>query len=149
MDIEENIKKIVNDGDVSEMYELAEILDDAIEIVESYDDVCAKKLKMKIYIMANGKVLTKEMAEEIVHNMKPSGMKWSYDETRDIQEQYGIDDIRATDFFVVMNSGYNDQRSLLEDDIEKYIKYTTNFIKDNDAKEGKVFIYFTTIPERS
>lgn len=147
--MEENIKKIIDNGDVNEMYKLTDILEDSIEMLEEYNKECANKIKMKIYVMANGKVLTREMAEEIVHKMRPYGMKWSYDEIRDIQEQYGIDNIRVTDFFIVMNSAYNDYRNLFEDDLEKYIKFSENFINDEDAKEGKVFIYFTQIAERS
>lgn len=140
--MEENIKKIIDNGDVNQMYKLTDILEDSIEMLEEYDKECADKIKMKIYIMANGKTLNKEMAEEIVHKMRPYGMKWSYEETKDLQEQYGIDDIRAADFFVVINSAYNDYKNLFGDDIEQYIKFTIDFIKDEDAKEGKVFLYF-------
>lgn len=140
--MEENIKKIIDNGDVNQMYKLTDILEDSIEMLEEYDKECADKIKMKIYIMANGKTLNKEMAEEIVHKMRPYGMKWSYEETKNLQEQYGIDDIRAADFFVVINSAYNDYKNLFGDDIEQYIKFTIDFIKDEDAKEGKVFLYF-------
>ncbi len=146
MDIEENIKKIVDEGNIEEMYKLTDLFEDLVEQLQEYDKDCAKKYEMKIYVMANGKVLTREMAEEIVHNMKPSGMRWSYEECRDIQEQYGIDNIRTTDFFIVMNSAYNDQRSLLGDDIDRYVKYTVNFVGDEDAVPEKVFVYFTIIP---
>jgi hypothetical protein len=47
----------------------------------------------------------------------------------------------------VINSAYNDFRDLFGDDIEKYIKYTMNFIQDEDAKPDKVFIYYTEIPQ--
>ena len=140
--MEENIKKIVNDGDVDKMYKLADLLEDSIEKLGEYDKESADKYEMKIYIMANGKMLNREMAEEIVHQMRPYGMKWSYEEVKDLQEQYGIDDIRVTDFFVVINSAYNDYKNLFGDDIDQYIKFTIDFIKDEDAREGKVFLYF-------
>ena len=47
-----------------------------------------------------------------------------------------------------MNSAYNDFRDLFDKDIEAYARYTKNFIMDKDAKEDKVFLYFTTIPKR-
>ena len=146
MEIEENVRKIVDSGNIEDMHKLTDILEEVIEELEEYDEELAKKYEMKIYIMANGKVLTREMAEEIVHKMKPSGMRWSYDETKRIEEEYGINDIRPTDFFIVMNSAYNDQRNLLGDDIDKYVRYTVNFIGDEDAIPEKVFIYFTVIP---
>ena len=140
--MEENIKKIVSDGDVDKMYKLADLLEDSIDKLAEYDKECADKYEMKIYIMANGKTLNREMAEEIVHKMRPYGMKWSYEEVKDLQEQYGIDDIRVADFFVVINSAYNDYKNLFGEDIDQYIKFTIDFIKDEDAKEGKVFLYF-------
>ena len=47
-----------------------------------------------------------------------------------------------------MNSTYNDFHNLFDEDISKYVEYTKSFIKDEDAKEDKVFLYFTTIPKR-
>jgi len=45
-----------------------------------------------------------------------------------------------------MNSAYNDYNDLFNDDIESYVKFTIDFIEDEDAGNGKVFKYFTTIP---
>lgn len=147
MEIQNNVRKIVENGNVDEMYKLTDILEDAICDLEDYDTKCAEMYKMKLYIMANGKVLNKEMAEEIVHCMQPSGMRWSYEEAKGIMNDFGINDIRPADFFVVMNSAYNDYHNLFGENIENYVKFTTNFINDEDAKEGKVFIYFTSIPK--
>ena len=36
---------------------------------------------------------------------------------------------------------------LFDEDLGMYVKYTKDFIKDEDAKEGKVFTYFTVIPK--
>jgi hypothetical protein len=46
-----------------------------------------------------------------------------------------------------MNSAYNDFRDLFGDDTEKYIKYSLDFINDEDARPDKVFIYYTQIAE--
>jgi hypothetical protein len=51
----------------------------------------------------------------------------------------------VTDFFVVINSAFNDYRDLFGDDLSNYVKFTDEFINDEDAKKGKVFKYFTTI----
>ena len=45
----------------------------------------------------------------------------------------------------VINSAYNDYKDLLGEDVENYVRFTIDFIKDEDAKEGKVFKYFTQI----
>ena len=147
MHIKEYIEKIVKDGDKKEMEKLSEILEEAICELEDYDEDLYHHYKMCLYKMAYGDVLNKEMAEEIVSNMKPYHLHWTLEETKSVQEQYDLDNIRDVDFFVVMNSAYNDYKDLFGDDLEMYIKYTKNFIKDEDAKENKVFVYFTTIPE--
>ena len=40
---------------------------------------------------------------------------------------------------------HNDYKDLLGEDVENYVRFTIDFIKDEDAKEGKVFKYFTQI----
>ena len=101
---------------------------------------------MRLYKMAYGSKLSLDMAEEIVSKMKPHHMRWSYDETRDMQDQYGINNIDSIDFFVVINSAYNDYRDLFNENVENYIKFTIDFIEDEDARDDKVFSYFTQIP---
>ena len=54
-----------------------------------------------------------------------------------------------------MNAKYNDNKDTVErfvpDDNEKqlemYVSLAKDFIKDKDAKDGKVFTYFTSIPK--
>lgn len=147
MEIKKNIRKIVDEGNIDEMHELSDIMSDVITDLQNYDENCAKKYEMKIYTMANGKVLNREMAEYIVQNMQPYGMRWSYEESQSIQDNYGIHDIDPAEFFTVLNSAYNDYYKLFGDNIENYVRFTTSFINDEDAKEGKVFTYFTTIPK--
>ena len=72
-------------------------------------------------------------------------MRWNLEETENVQRQRGIEDIPKADFFVVINSAYNDYKDIFGEDLEGYIRFTIDFIKDEDAKEGKVFKYFTEI----
>ena len=145
MEIEDYIEKIVDNGRVEDMKELSDILEDTMEIIQRYDEQCYKEMEMKLYKMAYGNVLSRKMAEEIVHKMRPSGMRWSYEETKDLQRQYGVDNINSVDFFIVMNSAYNDYRDLFQDNIEDYMKFTIDFIEDEDAKQDKIFLYYTMI----
>jgi len=147
MEIKEYVEKIVDNGKIEDMHELSDILDDTMEELCKYDIDTYKKYKMKLYTMANGNVLSKEMAEEIVDHMRPYGKRWEMEETKQIQEEQGIGDIRPVDFYVVMNMAYNDYRKLFGDDTQMYVRFTENFIRDEDAKEGKVFLYFTKIAE--
>ena len=146
MEIEDYIEKIVDNGRIEDMKELSDMLEDTMEIINKYDEQCYKEMEMKLYKMAYGNVLNRKMAEEIVHKMRPSGMRWTLDETRNLQRQYGVDNINDVDFFIVMNSAFNDYRDLFQDNIEDYMKFTIDFIEDEDAKQDKTFLYFTIIP---
>lgn len=145
MEIEDYIEKIIKDGDIEEMHKLSEVLEDVMELLKEYDMDSYKKYEMCLYKMAYGCVLNKEMAEEIVSKMKPYRMKWDIEQTKEIQNQFGLDDIRPVDFFIVMNAMYNDYRDIFNEDVEVYARLTNDFINDEDAKEGKVFLYFTNI----
>lgn len=147
MDTEEIIQKIVDNGRIEDMKTLSDILEDTMEELKKYDQDCFNEYMMELYKMAYGNTLNKQMAEEIVHKMKPYAEKWSIEETQKIMQQYGINNVKNTDFYVVINSAYNDYRDLFQDDIEKYVRFTMNFIQDEDAKIDKVFTYFTTIPQ--
>ena len=145
MDIEEYIEKIVDNGKIEDMQELSDMLEDTMEIIKDYDKECYKDFEMKLYKMAYGSHLNKSMAQDIVHKMRPFGERWSYEEAESIQRQRGINDIDIPSFYTVLNSAYNDYKDIFSEDIEGYIRFTIDFIKDEDAKEGKIFKYFTEI----
>lgn len=142
MDIEEYIEKIVDNGKLEDMQELSDMLEDTMEIIKDYDKDCYKEMEMKLYKMAYGNHLNKSMAQDIVNKMRPFGERFNYEETRKLQEQRGIDDIDPIEFFVVINSAYNDYKDIFSEDVEGYIRFTIDFIKDEDAKPNKVFDYF-------
>ena len=142
MDIEEYIEKIVDNGKIEDMQELSNMLEDTMEIIKDYDKECYKDFEMKLYKMAYGSHLNKSMGQDIVNKMRPYGQRWSYEESRNLQEQRGINDIDPIEFFVVLNSAYNDYKDIFSEDIEGYIRFTIDFIKDEDAKPNKVFNYF-------
>lgn len=142
MDIEEYIEKIVDNGKIEDMQELSDMLEDTMEIIKDYDKDCYKEMEMKLYKMAYGSHLNKSMAQDIVNKMRPFGKHWDYEETKNLQEQRGINDIDPIEFFVVINSAYNDYKDIFSEDIEGYIRFTIDFIKDEDAKPNKVFNYF-------
>lgn len=147
MDIEEYIEKIVDNGKIEDMQELSDMLEDTMEIIKDYDKQCYKDFEIKLYKMAYGNHLNKSMAQDIVNKMRPYGERFSFEETKNLQRQRGINDIDECEFYVVINSAYNDYKDLFNEDTESYIRFTIDFIKDEDAKEGKVFAYFTQIVE--
>ena len=154
MKIREYIDEIVRHGNSKDMDCLRDMLAKMICEYKETDPEKYERYKMKLYVMAYGKVLTREMAEEIVENMSPYGEYWEYDTTTSVKNSYGLRDISDIDFYVVMNKTYNDNRDTVEkfvsdenQQVEMYVSLAKDFIKDEDAKEGKVFTYFTTIPE--
>jgi hypothetical protein len=142
LDIEEYIERIVDNGKIEDMETLSDLLEDTLEIIKDYDKECYKEMEMKLYKMAYGSHLNKSMAQDIVNKMRPYGMRWNIEETESMQKQRGLEDIPKADFFVVINSAYNDYKDIFGEDLEGYIRFTIDFIKDEDAKEGKVFKYF-------
>lgn len=146
MDIEEIIETIVNNGRVEDMQELSDMLEDTLEDMKEYYPEEYKKYEIKLYEMAYGCVLNEEMAKDIVRKMRPFGEKWRIEETSNIQKDFGLN-FREPDFYIVMNSAYNDYNNLFRDNIEMYVQFASDFINDEDAKRDKVYLYYTTIPE--
>lgn len=154
MKIREYITKIGENRNIEDMQDLGDMLAEIIyEMKESHPELY-HKYKLELYEMAYGKVLTKEMAEEIVSKMQPYREHWNYETTTAVKNQFGIKDISDVDFYVVMNKSYNDDYNTVEkfaenDDekLEMYISLTKDFVLDPDAKEGKVYTYFMVIPK--
>lgn len=146
MHIEHYIRKIVDEGNREEMEKLSDILEEVIDLIKEYDEEAYNKYEMCLYKMAYGEVLSEDMADKIIRKMQPYGMKWTLHEAEDIQNNYGID-VRAVDFWIVMNQGFNDFRNVFGDELDTYVRYAQAFINDEDAKPGKVFRYFTEIPQ--
>ena len=147
MHIEKYIRKIVDDGDIKEMEQLSDLLQETIEVIKKYDEKKYKKFEMELYKMAYGNVLTEDMAEEIVSKMQPYHTYFTMNEAREIQQKYGLEDINPINFFIVLNMSYNDYKSVFGDNLEMYVRFTEAFIKDEDAKPDKIFLYFTQIPK--
>lgn len=145
--VKDYLIKIIERGKREDMEELSEIFDKAIYKVKDYDLDWYEKKCMELYKMAYGNVLNEEMAKEIIEKMEPYHTHWTLEQTRQVQVQNGLNNIRDIDFWVVMNSAYNDYHDIFEENIDMYVKYAKNFIMDEDGKEDKVFLYFTTIPK--
>lgn len=147
MKIRDYINKIVINGKQDDMEELSNMLDDLICDLKEEKPKLYKKYKDELYEIANGKVLTEEMAHEIVENMKPLGEYWDINTIKQIKSSAGLT-YNDYDFYTVMNSLVNDYGEIIDkEDIEIYVKMAKAFIEDEDATKDKVFVYFTTIPD--
>lgn len=127
---------------------LSDIIDMLMYDVKEHNHDFYCHVEEELYELAYGKVLTEDRAKSIVKDMRPYGMHWTIEQTKQVQVQKGLQSIKDIDFFVVMNSAYNDYHDLFDDDLEKYIMFSKKFIHDEDAKSDKVYTYFTTIPRK-
>lgn len=144
MEIRHYVDKIMASGNQEKKDELIDMLSSIIDCWEEEDK---KELENQLYEIAEGKMLNEEKAKSLIEAMRPSGMKWTLDETTNVKNQFGYDDIRPVDFWVVMNSAYNDYYDLFKDNVEYYARYAHGFIKDEDAVDDKVYYYFTMLPK--
>lgn len=146
--IKESINQIVENGNSQDMHELSEMMIEMLYDLKKYSEEDFCEYKMELYIMAYGKVLNEHMAEKIIQNMKPYGMHWTLSDTEGVRKgNNSLSGIRPIDFWIVMNMAYNDYHDIFGEEMEMYVKYSKAFILDEDAKEDKVFTYFTEIPK--
>ena len=144
MDIKHYVEKIMASDSQTKKDELVDMIS---SIIDCWEDEDKKELENQLYEIAEGKVLNEEKAESLINAMKPYGRKWTIDETNSVKAQYGYDDIRPVDFWIVMNSAWNDYNDLFKDNVEYYARYSYDFIKDEDAVDDKVYYYFTMLPK--
>lgn len=153
MEVRDYITKIGENKKPEDMQKLGDMLAELIDMTEDSHPEIFKDYSKCLYEMAYGKVLTREMAEEIVSKMEPYGEYWNFETTSSVKAQSGIKDISDVDFYVVMNKSYNDNKDTIErfvpeeNRVSAYISLTKDFVGDIDAKDGKVYTYFMVIPK--
>ena len=144
MDTKSYVEKIMASDNQEKKNKLIDMI---CELMDELDDECKKEYEVEIYEIWEGKVLNEEKAAMLINAMTPNGQKWTLDETNSVKAQFGYDNIRPVDFWIVMNSAWNDFYDLFKDNIEYYAKYSYDFITDEDAVDDKVYYYFTMIPK--
>ena len=96
--------------------------------------------------MANGKVLTEEMAYKWVENMKPKGEHWTIEETTNAMKEMGYN-LNSMDFYVVANMMYNDYYDLVKDNEELALKMAYMWLNDEDSVKDKLYEYYKYVAE--
>ena len=149
MKIREYINKIGENKNVEDMEKLGDMLADIIYSTKESHPEIYEKYKMKLYEMAYGKTLTKEMAEEWVEHMQPKA-KWDYETTTAVKGQYNVGDIDDISFYVVMNMMYSDMSNILgdgetEESITNYVQATKDWLEDEDVGKDKLYKYWKFI----
>lgn len=130
---------IVENGKKEDMDCLGNILVELMYELKESNPKEYKDYKNKIIGMAYNYTINDELAHEIVEDMKPKGEYWTKDAI--VSVVGNITDINEV--YVVMNSLVNDYGDVIPpEDVDKYVKMTTAWINDIDAKPNKVWNYF-------
>lgn len=145
--VKDYMSKIIAKGKQEDMEELGEIFEEMFYELEEYDEKMYDKIGTKMYIMANGKVLTDDMKREWVKEMKPMA-KWTEEEVKSVASSYNIK-VPYMSAFVILNMLYSDMKAALgsgddEESLSRYLKATNDWYFDEDAKvdgEEKLFNY--------
>lgn len=142
MEYKKYINKIMAGADEKKVAEMTEYL---CELIDMVNDSELDKVEQKLYEIAEGKILNEDKAREIITKMKPSGKKWELADTEAVRTQYGYENIRPVDFWIVMNMAFNDYEDLFKDNVDYYAKFSKDFIMDEDAIDNKIYCYFMKI----
>lgn len=146
MKIKEMLTKIIDKGNIEDMYKLNDMLDDLICDLKEQKPKLYKEYKKELYELAYGNVILEDKAIEIVENMRPYGEHYTIEDAKEIKQEYSMKN-NASDIYLVVNSLYNDYHDLLDDNDEMYAKMTKLWLNDADSVEDKTYIYFSEIPK--
>jgi Glu-tRNA(Gln) amidotransferase subunit E-like FAD-binding protein len=138
--MKEYLEKIVSNGKKEDMDCLGEILIDSLYNLKENDYSKFAKYKAKIKGMAYNYQLDRELAQEIVEDMKPLGEYWNIETVSSV---IGNTPHKLENMYVVMNSLANDYKDVINlDDAETYVKMANAWLSDVDGRENKVWWYF-------
>ena len=131
------IERIVLSGKKEDMDCLEDILLDSLCELKETNPEKYHKFKIKIIGMAHNFKIDKDLANEIVNDMKPKGKYWTEEQV------FQLIGNQSYDMYVVMNSLANDYGEIIPlDDTDMYIELADAWIKDVDAAENKTWWYF-------
>ena len=137
-----------------EKMDLEKNRDDIIEItdmlmceIENKHKELYKHIECEMYELVYGKKLSEEMAHSWVKEMEPIGMHWTVEETTNAMYNMGYS-CDVTNYFVVANMMYNDYYELVKEDEALALKMAYAWLKDEDAKDDKLYNYWKHIAKR-
>lgn len=138
--MKEYINKIVVMGKKEDMECLSDMMVDLLYNLKESDENEYKKYKTKIKGMAYDYKIDRELAHEIVEDMKPLGEYWNIET---IESVIGNDTHKLEDMYVVMNSLINDYNNVIKaEDVDTYINMAHSWLDDIDGKPNKIWWYF-------
>ena len=111
-----------------------------INKLKEYNKEDYMEYKHKLCGMAYNYQIDKDLAHEIVEDMKPLGEYWNMDTVASV---IGNDAHRLEDMYVVMNSLANDYQNVVSlDSADTYVRMAHAWLDDVDQKEHKLWKYF-------
>lgn len=146
MKIKQMLAKIIDKGNIEDMYKLNDMMDELICDLKEQKPRLYKEYKRELYEIAYGNVILEDKAKEIVENMKPYGEYYNLDDAKKIKDSYSIKH-SVSDVYLVVNSLYNDYHDLFNDNDDMYAKMTELWLNDADSIDDKVYEYFCVIPK--
>jgi len=146
-EIKTYVEKIISSADENKIKEMAEYIECLLEKIDKDEE---EEMERWLYEISEGTVLNERRAGELIAGMRPFGKKWELGDTENVRNSMGPEyaDIRPVDFWIVMNSAYNDYNDLFKEDASLYARFSKDFIKDEDAVEDKVYYYYSMIPKK-
>lgn len=140
MEIKEMLQRIIEKGNREDMYKLNDMLDELICDLKEQKPKLYEEYKNDLYELAYGKVITEEVANKWVDEMKPFGKHWTIEQTANAMQNFGYR-FDKIEFFIVANMIYNDYNDVVRDNEEMALKMAKDFLDDEDAKENKLYNY--------
>lgn len=149
----EYIKKIMENVDEyskEDVYKMVDkygcLMEKTMDHLKDCDEKLYDEIECSLYVMANGKVISKEMAKKWVASMKPYEEHWDLESVKEVIKSNSLD-VDPVEFYVVLNMMFNDYYKVIGDDLEMYIKLSKAWLKDEDARKDKLFEYWQYISE--
>lgn len=146
MKIKQMLTKIIENGNIEDMYKLNDMFDELICELKEQKPRLYKEYKEELYEIAYGKVLTEEMACDWVKKMKPKGEHWAMEETTNAMDSLGYN-CNKLDYYVVCNMMYNDYYDIVKNDEELALKMAYMWLNDEDSVKDKLYEYYKHIPK--
>lgn len=147
MKIRHYIDTIVEKGKQEDMEELSDMLTEIIESMKEHHHDKYEHYKMCLYELAYGHVVSEEMGEDWVRDMKPIGKHWTIEDTTNAMNNLGYN-FDKNSFYIVANMMYNDYYNIVKDDDTLALKMAHDWLSDEDAKEDKLYCYWKHVIKR-
>lgn len=135
------LKEMKERSDVKDIEALTDVAGMLLDSIKETEPDFYKHSEKLLYESLYGKKLTAELAEKLIHEMRPHGMKWTREQTNEVMRMHGLS-LDSVDFWIVMNMAYNDYHEMFDEDVDKYAEFSRLFIEDIDAPKCKVYKTF-------